>query len=297
LVYLIDASIYIFRGWQKNPSTLTNTYNEAANAVLGFTETLVSIIERDRPQWLASAFDSRNRNATRYQLHPQYKANRSPSPESLVMQFQRCQQVCKALGVAALSNTDIEADDIIGQMAQLAREQQQPVTIVSADKDLAQFIAPGDCYWNFVPNTRSTYRQLHQRFGVRPEQIADLLALCGDKTDNIPGVPGVGQATAARVLTKWGNLDGVFANLAGVAAMRFRGAAQGAILLGEHGATVRFARQLTGLITSTDLPTHLTALNYQPPSGEKIIHDLIQAGFTDEESTALTHRVVKPSSC
>jgi len=189
---------------------------------------------------------------------------------------------------------DVEADDIIGQFAEIAQRQSHPVTIISADKDLAQFIRQADCYWNFAKNTRSSFQQLHKRFGVRPQHIADLLALCGDKVDNIPGVPGVGAATAARVLTKWGNLDGVFANLDGVAAMRFRGAPHVAVLLREYESTVRFARQLTGLIYCDALPTQLDAIAYCLPEQQSAIEGLCQAGFNSTDATQFAQRICRP---
>jgi len=289
LVYLLDSSIYVFRAWQTQPSAF-NTHNELFHAVIGFTETLVNILTREHPQWIAAAFDTRNRQAIRYRIHPEYKAKRSPSPPELAIQFQRCQQVCEALAVPALADEEIEADDIIGQMAILARENEQRVTVISADKDLAQFIEEHDVYWNLAQNTRSTYQQLTKRFGVRPQQIADLLALCGDKTDNIPGVPGVGVATAAKVLHKWGNLDGVMANLDGVAAMRFRGAPHVAVLLAEYENTIRLARKLTGLIRSDTLPKTLNALAYEPPNPALVIEKLANVGFTKAAATDITKR-------
>jgi len=146
-------------------------------------------------------------------------------------------------------------------------------------------------YWNFAQNTRSTYQQLSKRFGVRPQQMADLLALCGDKTDNIPGVPGVGVATAAKVLTKWGNLDGVMANLDGVAGMRFRGAPHVAVLLAEHENTVRMARRLTGLIPCDALPQSLDALRYSPPCGAELVERLIPLGFTSANASDIAKQL------
>lgn len=291
MIYLIDSSIYVFRGWQTLPSSIQNTQGAAFNAVMGFTETVVTIIESQQPRWMCAAFDSRNRQAVRYRIHPEYKANRTPSPPELRHQFALCEGVCDALNLAHLSHPEVEADDIIGQLSQCAHRAEKPVTIVSADKDLVQFIDTDDVFWNYAQKTRSNYRQLKKRFGVKPEQIADLLALCGDKTDNIPGIPGVGAATAARVLTKWGNLDGVFANIEGVAAMRFRGAAHVATLLNEHQQRVRMARQLTGLITCDELPNSLDFITYQAPAYETCFDALLNLGFNETEARGYAKRV------
>lgn len=291
MVYLIDSSIYIFNGWQSLPSSIKNTQGETFNAVTGFTETLATVIEQTRPLWIAAAFDTRNRDAIRYRIHPQYKANRSPSPPELQQQFSQCKAVCDAFGVTQLSNLDVEADDIIGQLTGLAQQNYQPTTIVSADKDLAQFIGDNDLFWNYAQKTQSNYKQLKKRFGVKPSQMADLLALCGDKTDNIPGIPGVGQRTAARLLTKWGNLDGVFANIDGVSAMRFKGAPHVATLLVEHEATVRLARQLTGLIRSDDLPNSLDAIAFSSPPIASCTEDLVSVGFSENDANGYAKRV------
>lgn len=286
MLYLIDSSIYVFRGWQSFPKTLTNTQGEAFNAVMGFTTMIAAIMEHEKPQFIAAAFDSRNRQAIRYRIHPEYKANRLPSPPELATQFSQCQAVCKAFGISTLINKEVEADDLIGHMASLAQAQDQAVTIISADKDLVQFIRQNDIFWNYARKTRSTYAQLSKRFGVQPSQIADLLALCGDKTDNIPGVPGVGAATAARVLSKWENLDDVFANIDGIARMKFKGAAHVAVLLSEHEPTVRLARQLTGLITTDDMPNTLTHTQLIRPSLNQCVKDLIEIGFEPADASS-----------
>jgi len=286
VLYLIDSSIYVFRGWQSFPKTLTNTRGEAFNAVTGFTTMIAALVSNEQPQAITAAFDSRNRQAIRYRIHPEYKANRSPSPPELASQFSQCQAVCQAFGISTLINEEVEADDLIGHLSNLAHDEQRPVTIISADKDLVQFIGKCDIFWDYARNTRSTYAQLSKRFGVAPEQIADLLALCGDKTDNIPGIPGVGAATAARVLSKWGTLDKVFANIDGIANMRFRGAAHVATLLAAHEDTVRLARQLTGLVTTKDLPSTLESARYTAPTMNACIDALVTIGFSEEDATS-----------
>ncbi len=289
-VYLVDASIYVYRGWQTIPASVKNTYGKSFNAVTGFTEMMVSIIESELPNQFLVAFDSRNRQAIRYRLYPAYKSNRSSSPVELHDQFAQCQAVCKALGIATMSHPEIEADDIIGHMSKLAQAQQQAVCIVSADKDLVQFITEDDRFWDYARKTKYSYKQLQKRFGVKPSQWADVLALCGDKTDNIPGVPGVGVATAARVLTKWETLDAVFENLDGIAAMRFKGAPQVAALLGEHEATVRLSRQLTGLIQVPGLPSSLHCTDFNAPEVTDCASQLEAIGFSRTEAEAFSKR-------
>lgn len=264
MLYLIDASIYIFQAWHTLPDTIRTPAGEPANAAYGFADFLARLLQQSRAQHIAIAFDESLHPGFRNRLYPQYKANRPPAPSSLKRQFQWCRELCRQFGLPAYSRVGYEADDIIGTLAEMARTQKSCCCIVSADKDLSQFIQAGDIYWNHARDEQHDTRALKKRFGVETGQIADLLALSGDKVDNIPGVPGVGPTTAAKLLKRWGNLDTLFDNIDAVAGMKFRGAAQVSVLLREHEQTVRLARQLTGLVPVPDLPVSLEALVRRP---------------------------------
>lgn len=287
MLYLVDCSIYIFRAWQSHPPSIINSHGEQANAVHGFTDTLAQILIDKKPNYIACAFDKSAGTGERYRISPQYKANREPAPPELKVQFDRCMQVAAAMGVPIFSSTKVEADDIIGSFAALAHQAQQPVTIISADKDLAQFIGDDDIYWNLARKEQFTYLQLTKRFKVFPEQMADMLALCGDKVDNIVGIPGVGPATAARLLRKWETLDGVIENHKAIAKMHFRGAPRVATLVAEHIDTIRLARQLTGLIHDEALPNSMHDLKRQSLSTNTIIEKLQSAGVFEERANRL----------
>ena len=164
MLYLIDSSIYIFRAWQTLPSSIVNTHGEQANAVHGFTDTLVQILIDKKPEYMACAFDKSSKTGTRYKIYPQYKANRNPVPPELKVQIDRCMEIANALGVPIFSSTQVEADDIIGSFAQVAHQAHQPVTIVSADKDLVQYIGEGDIYWNLARKQQWNYLQLSKQF-------------------------------------------------------------------------------------------------------------------------------------
>jgi len=291
MLCLVDSSIYIFRAWQSLPTTLADSQGRAANAVFGFADILATILQHIRPDHIACAFDSGQRTGIRQKIYPAYKANRPAAPEELKIQFSLCQEVAGIFGCECVSSPAVEADDLIGSLAQLAQAAAEPVTIISGDKDLAQFITPDDTYWDFGRHGRQSHKALETRFKVRMHQMADMLALCGDKTDNIPGVPGIGPTTAARLLKKWGNIDVLFANADKVAQMRFRGAPRIAALLQEHEQTVHLARQLTGLVTDPALKLSLSACTYQAPSRETVEQNLIQLGFPATRSAALAQRV------
>jgi 5'-3' exonuclease len=290
-LFLVDSSIYIFRGWQSLPADTRNRYGEPDNAVQGFAETLCHIIDNHRPPLMLCAFDECFRKGRRNQIYPQYKADRPPAPKDLAPQFARCKQLAGALGITTLGSDRVEADDIIGHFAGLAASQKVPVTIVSGDKDLAQFIGKQDNYWDFGRHPIASYDQLRTRFKIRPEQIADWLALSGDKSDNIPGVPGVGPTTAARLLNKWNDLDTLMANLGAVSMMRFRGAPRVSRLLYEHKASIALARSLTGLINDDRLPGTLNDCQREPRGESAMEAALHSVGFTGEHAARIARRL------
>ena len=187
--YLIDSSIYIFRGWHVYSDEILDVEGNPSNAVYGFTEFLREILELEQPEYIACAFDAKQTNSYRREIFPDYKGNRPPAPVELKNQFRHCRDFCRAAGIADYSSNRFEGDDIIGTLATRLRADGFNITILSADKDLAQLLRPGDIWWDYARNKILHYKDVEKNFGVIPEQIADLLALAGDKVDNIPGIP------------------------------------------------------------------------------------------------------------
>ncbi|MGB0866359.1 MAG: 5'-3' exonuclease [Granulosicoccaceae bacterium] len=259
-VYLVDASIYVYQGFKSVPSSTLDSEGVQSNAVHGFINSLLQLFESEGPHYIACAFDPTNNARARQAIDARYKQHRKPRPPELISQFAVCRRWCDAIGVAQFEPSGHEADDVIAALADTARAQQLPVTVVSADKDLAQVIRPGDEVWELQKNRRLQYGRLRKRLGVAPEQVPDLLALCGDKVDNIAGVPGVGPRMAARLLARWGDLKTLSENLDAVAAMKFRGAAAIAPVLQEYWPVVVASRRLTGVLAVGGLPTDVNAL-------------------------------------
>jgi len=252
VLYLVDASVFIFRAYYSVPIDVTDRDGNPINAVHGFARFLGDLLERESPGHIAVAFDESLEQSYRNEIYPEYKANRDPAPPELKRQFALCREVVRALGVAEYGSSRYEADDIIGTLAYLARREGQAVTIVSRDKDLTQLVSAVDIYWDAVADVRYGYGDIEERFGVIPERMADFLALMGDAVDNVPGVPGVGRKTAATLLKHFDTLEGVFENLDAVAKLKFRGASFVAQSLREHREAAFLSRRLTGI--ACDMP-------------------------------------------
>jgi len=251
--YLIDSSIYIFRAWFVYDDSITDSKGNPSNAVFGFSDFLYQLIRQKKPEFIACAFDSSQTDSYRKGLYPEYKANRDPAPEELKVQFQHCRDFCHAVGIPHFGSDRFEADDIIGSLAQRLREQGMAVTIVSADKDLTQLVlGEEDAWWDFARGNVLNSHGVKKQFGVRPDQIADMLALTGDKVDNIPGIPGVGYTTASRILQKFASVEDVIANVEQISDMKFRGSTRVQALVNAHKEMLPLNKLLTTIVTDMD---------------------------------------------
>jgi len=252
-LYLVDASMYVFRAWHSMPNEFHDEDGWPTNAVHGFARFLLELLEKERPRHIAVAFDEALDSCFRNALYPAYKANRESAPEELKRQFVHCKALCVALGLPVLAHQDYEADDLIGSALHAARAHGHRGVIVSADKDLSQLLAGLDEQWDFARGQRWSSAGVKARHGVEAHQIADYLALTGDAVDNIPGVPGVGPKTAAALLAHFGSLDALLARVDEVAFLRLRGAASVAAKLREHRAQALLWRQLTTIALDAPL--------------------------------------------
>ena len=256
MVHLIDASVYVFRAYYSLPPDLRDADGNCVHAVFGFARFLADLIERAKPEYVAVAFDASLTTSFRNRLYPAYKANREPAPPDLLLQFERCREVCAHLGVAWFDSAEYEADDIIGTLAMRMRAHGLRATLVTRDKDLAQLVCPGDVYWDYAGNERYHHGDIEERFGVAPERYADYLALTGDAVDNIRGVPGVGPKTATALMRRFEHLEALYAGLDLVAGLPLRGAAQLGAKLARHRDDAFLARELTRI--RCDMPLEAT---------------------------------------
>ena len=264
-LHLVDASFFVFRAYYSIPADMADGAGRPVNALYGFARFMSDLLERERPEFLAVAFDESLAGSYRNRIYPAYKANREPAPDELKEQFRRCRELCRHLGAAEYSSPEYEADDIIGTIAARLRPAGFRSTLVTRDKDLSQLIREGDEFWDYMAAERYAYEHIAARFGVCPERMADYLALTGDAVDNIPGVPGVGPKTAAALLTEFESLDHLYADLGRVATLPIRGASRLAARLVEHRAAAYLARELTRIACDMPLEVSAAALRRRAP--------------------------------
>ncbi|MDJ0738347.1 MAG: DNA polymerase I [Gammaproteobacteria bacterium] len=207
---LVDGSSYLFRAYHALPP-LTNSKGEATGATVGVINMLRKLLADYRPCHIAVVFDAPGKTF-RDDLYPDYKANRPPMPDDLREQIEPTLDIIRAMGLPLLVVPDVEADDVIGTLARMATEQGRETIVSTSDKDMAQLVNEHVTLVNTMSDTVSDVAGVKAKFGVRPDQIIDFLALTGDSIDNIPGVPKCGPKTAAKWLGEFETLDGVIAN-------------------------------------------------------------------------------------
>ncbi|MEW5838126.1 MAG: 5'-3' exonuclease H3TH domain-containing protein [Pseudomonadota bacterium] len=273
--YLIDSNIYVFRAWHGSPVALRDAQGRALNAVHGYAEFLLRVLEDIGTDRIALAFDVPQERPYRREIYPDYKTHRPPPPEDLRPQFELCRAFAEGVGLPVHVSDRYEADDVIGALAARLRAEGLAITLLTADKDLAQLLEGQDRWWNHGRTEVLDARGVERVWGVPPSLIADLLAITGDAVDNIPGVPGIGRTTAARMLKKWGSLDGVLENLHAIGAQKFRGAPRAQKLMLEHEETVRLARRLTGIVC--DLPLGDEVRTHWTPPAVTAVEPLFEA--------------------
>jgi len=283
VIFLVDASLYVFRAYYAYQSMLTEMVDRDGNpvhAVFGFARFLGDLVERVRPRYIAVAFDQRLANSYRNRIYPLYKANREPPPADLVVQFQHCRELCRHLGLATFVSPEYEADDIIGTLGCLMREEGVRSAFITRDKDLAQLVRNGDLYWDFGFREQFGYHDVERHFGVVPERFADYLALTGDDSDNIPGVPGVGPRTAALLMKAFASLDELYADLGRVTELRnLRGARTLSERLREYRDSVFLARKLTHITCDMQLGVDIEGLRRRHPDAPALTDLYDRLGF------------------
>lgn len=246
--FLIDSSIFVFRSYYSMSTDLVDVHGNTNHAVYGFARFLIRFIKQTQPQYIAAAFDEALTTSFRNEIYPLYKANRDPAPEDLKLQFKQCQKLAKLLGISTFSDDSYEADDLIGTLHQTYADRGHNVCVVSADKDLAQLVRPTDWWWDYGKSKPLGFNALTEKFGVRPDQVCDFLALAGDQVDNIPGVKGVGVKTAQILLNHFNDLDSVLSRYKEIEYLSFRGAKSCQKKIKDHQEDARLSKLLSKIV-------------------------------------------------
>ncbi len=271
-ILLVDGTAYLYRAFHALPPLATSR-GFPTGAIKGVLNMVRSLREQYPAPWAAIVFDSPGRSF-RHTLFPQYKAQRPPMPESLGVQIAPLQAALAAMGFPIVQVPGVEADDILGTLACTASGQGFRVFLFSTDKDLAQLVTPDISLVN--PVTRETLDRegVKARYGVWPEQIVDYLALVGDSSDNIPGIPGVGPKTAARWLEQYGSLDQLWAH-------RMEVPGQAGRALQDGQGTLELARRLVTLDCGVPLEARLETLRLSPPDPTRLSETLATLEIQD----------------
>jgi DNA polymerase-1 len=249
-LYLVDGSAYIFRAYHRLPP-LTNKHGEPVGAVYGYTTMLWKLADdlnqADGPTHMAVVLD-KSSQTFRNRIYDQYKAHRPDPPEDLKPQFPMIRDATRAFSLPLIEEDDVEADDMIASYAKAACADGWHVTIISSDKDLMQLVEPCIDMFDTMKNERIRAEEVHEKFGVGPEKVGDVLALMGDSVDNVPGVPGVGPKTATKLIQEFGDLESVLAAAPDMKPSKMRDN------LIEHADKARLSKVLVTLKEDCPLP-------------------------------------------
>lgn len=259
---LVDGSSYLYRAYHALPA-LMNSKGFPTGAVYGMINMLKKLIADYQPDYLAVVFDTKGKTF-RDELYADYKATRKETPDDLVKQIEPIYEIIRAMGLPIIAIPGVEADDVIGTLAETATKNKIDTLISTGDKDLAQLVNPHITLINTMTNTRMDPEGVKEKFGVRPDRIIDYLTLVGDSSDNIPGVEKVGPKTAVKWLDEYGSLDAIVANANHIS--------------GKVGENLRsflpqlpLTRALVTIKKDVDLSVEQGALKVQPAQKEKLI--------------------------
>lgn len=265
---LVDGSSYLYRAYHAFPP-LTNSAGEPTGAMYGVLNMLRSLLLQYTPSHVAVVFDAKGKTF-RDELFDQYKSHRPPMPDDLRAQIEPLHQMVKAMGLPLLVVSGVEADDVIGTLALEAEKAGHAVLISTGDKDMAQLVTPGVTLINTMNNAILGPDEVVEKYGVPPELIIDFLALMGDSSDNIPGVPGVGEKTAQALLQGIGGLDALYADLDKIATLSFRGAKTMGAKLGENKEVAYLSYQLATIKTDVELDITCGELTVAEPDAAEL---------------------------
>jgi DNA polymerase-1 len=256
-LFLIDGHGYIYRAFFALPP-LSNSKGLQTNAVYGFTNMLLKIVREQQPDYLAVAFDTAGPTQRHVEFEA-YKAHRPPMPDPMVRQLPYIERMVEAFNIPKLVLEGYEADDLIGTIARQAEAQGLDVTIITADKDMLQLVSPNVAVFDTLKNKRYREAEVRERFGVAPALVPDVLGLMGDSTDNIPGVKGIGEKTAIKLVGEFGTVEDILGRLTDIPQPKLRAA------LEQHADEARRSRRLATIAVDCPVTLDLARFKRQDP--------------------------------
>ncbi|TNF07691.1 MAG: DNA polymerase I, partial [Gammaproteobacteria bacterium] len=274
---LVDGSSYLYRAFHALPP-LTTSGGQPTGAVKGVISMVRRLLKDYPGSPIVVVFDAKGKTF-RDELFEAYKSHRPPMPDELRAQIDPIHQIIRAMGLPLLVVDGVEADDVIGTLALEAAHKQHQVVISTGDKDMAQLVGDQVTLVNTMTDSILDRQGVEDKFGVPPELIIDYLALIGDKSDNIPGVPGVGEKTALAMLQNLGGLDSIYGDLEQVRTLEFRGAKKMPEKLAEHEEQARLSYQLATIKTDVPLEIVATELSNGEPDQQQLLEWFRQCEF------------------
>jgi DNA polymerase I len=271
-LYLIDGSAYIYRAFFALPA-LNNSKGLQTNAVYGFTTTLLKIIRERHPDGIAVAFDEKG-PTMRHEQFKDYKAQRPPMPDGMKSQIPYIHRIVDALAIPGLRQAGYEADDLIGTLARKAERAGYDVVIVTGDKDMFQLLTPHVRIYDPVKDKWSGETECRERFGVEPARVVEIMGLMGDASDNIPGVKGIGEKTAMKLIAQFGTIEELLNRVGEVTPARIQS------LLVEQAENARMSRRLATIEMESPVDFDPAAFQIKPPQMELLSELLRELEFT-----------------
>jgi DNA polymerase I len=270
-IYLIDGSSYLYRAFFAIRG-LTNHEGLPTNAIFGFANMVFKILNERHPSHMAVVFDAKG-PTFRHDRYPEYKAHRPPAPEDLVAQIPYVKRLLEGMHIPTLEIEGVEADDVIGTLSRMASEEGRPSVIVSSDKDFFQLLSDDVSMWDTMKDIRLTPAEIKNRFGVEPGRVIEVQALMGDSSDNIPGVSGVGEKTAVKLIGQYGDLETLLSKVGEIKQPKLRQS------LTDDADKARLARELMAIRMDVEVPFAVEDLKLGDPDTEALTELFTELDF------------------
>ena len=273
VVYLVDGSSYIHRAYHAIRN-LSNSKGLPTNAIFGFSRMILKLMEEEKPVYMAVVLDAKG-PTFRHTIYKDYKATRPPMPEDLQVQIPYIKEILEGLNVGVLEREGYEADDVIATLARMGGEKGFQIVVVTGDKDFRQILSPQVSLLDTMKGSRLDFDSFIEEYGVKPEQMIDVMGLAGDVSDNVPGVKGIGEKTALSLVREFGSLEGVFQHLDDVKKERLRETLQ----KGQEDALL--SKKLVAIDLFVPLKEGVDELKVGIPDGQKLAEIFRELEFRD----------------